>query len=29
MYFEHTSNASLADYNEGMDNIGVRYGFRF
>jgi len=29
IYFEHTSNASLADYNEGMDNIGVRYGFRF
>jgi lipid A 3-O-deacylase len=29
IYFEHTSNAWLATYNEGMDNIGVRYGFRF
>jgi hypothetical protein len=29
VYFEHTSNAWLAKYNEGMDNIGVRYGFRF
>lgn len=29
IYFEHTSNAFLAKDNEGMDNIGVRYGFRF
>lgn len=29
IYFEHTSNAWLADHNEGMDNIGVRYGYRF
>jgi lipid A 3-O-deacylase len=29
VYFEHMSNANLADYNEGMDDIGVRYGYRF
>lgn len=29
VYFEHTSNASIARYNEGMDRIGLRYGFRF
>lgn len=29
VYFEHTSNANLADFNEGMDRIGVRYGYRF
>ena len=29
LYFEHTSNAWLAAHNEGMDNIGVRYGFKF
>ncbi len=28
-YFEHTSNANLAEFNEGMDRIGVRYGYRF
>lgn len=28
-YFEHTSNAWLAKYNEGMDRLGVRYGYRF
>lgn len=28
-YFEHTSNANLADFNEGMDRLGVRYGYRF
>ena len=29
VYFEHTSNAYTATYNEGMDRIGVRYGYRF
>jgi len=29
VYFEHTSNAGTARFNEGLDNIGVRYGFRF
>lgn len=29
VYFEHTSNAWLARYNEGLDRIGVRYGYRF
>jgi lipid A 3-O-deacylase len=29
LYFEHTSNAWLASYNEGMDRIGMRYGYRF
>lgn len=28
-YFEHTSNAWLAKYNEGMDRLGLRYGYRF
>jgi lipid A 3-O-deacylase len=26
---DHISNAGLASRNEGMDNVGVRYGFRF
>lgn len=29
VYFEHMSNAGLADSNEGLDAIGVRYGYRF
>ena len=29
VYFEHTSNAWIATYNEGMDRIGLRYGYRF
>lgn len=29
LYFEHTSNAWLAKHNEGMDRIGLRYGYRF
>jgi hypothetical protein len=28
-YFEHTSNANTGTYNEGLDRIGVRYGYRF
>lgn len=28
-YFEHTSNAGLANYNEGLDRMGLRYGYRF
>ncbi len=28
-YFEHMSNAYTVDPNEGMDRIGVRYGYRF
>lgn len=29
VYFDHMSNANLADENEGMDTIGLRYGYRF
>jgi hypothetical protein len=29
IFFEHISNAELADVNEGLDAIGVRYGYRF
>jgi lipid A 3-O-deacylase len=29
LYFEHTSNAYTQDVNEGLDRIGVRYGYRF
>lgn len=28
-YFEHTSNGYTMKYNEGMDRLGVRYGYRF
>ena len=28
-YFEHMSNAYTASPNEGMDRLGVRYGYRF
>ena len=29
LYFEHVSNADLADPNPGMDNIGIRFSHRF
>ena len=29
LQFEHMSNAYLADENEGMDNAGIRLGYRF
>jgi hypothetical protein len=29
VYFEHMSNANIFQVNEGMDDIGVRYGWRF
>jgi len=29
LQYEHMSNAYLADPNEGMDNIGLRLGYRF
>jgi lipid A 3-O-deacylase len=29
LYWDHSSNAGLARFNEGMDRIGVRYGYRF
>lgn len=29
VYFEHMSNAYTVDPNEGMDRLGVRYGYRF
>jgi len=29
VYFEHMSNAYTQTYNEGMDRIGLRYGYRF
>jgi lipid A 3-O-deacylase len=27
--FDHISNAGLATPNEGLDTLGVRYGYRF
>ena len=29
IYFEHISNGYTQDYNEGLDALGVRYGYRF
>jgi len=29
VYFDHVSNGYLADDNEGMDTLGLRYGYRF
>ena len=29
IYFEHISNAYTQNYNEGLDAMGVRYGYRF
>ena len=29
LFFEHISNASTADKNQGLDTLGVRYGYRF
>lgn len=29
VYFDHVSNAYLADNNEGMDTLGGRFGYRF
>ncbi|MBS0244414.1 MAG: acyloxyacyl hydrolase, partial [Proteobacteria bacterium] len=29
VYFEHISNGYTQAYNEGLDAIGVRYGYRF
>lgn len=29
LLFDHISNAYLADPNEGLDTLGIRYGFRF
>ena len=29
VYFEHLSNANTSDVNEGLDRLGVRYGYRF
>jgi hypothetical protein len=29
VYFEHMSNAYTQKYNEGLDRIGLRYGYRF
>ena len=28
-YFEHTSNANTSAHNEGLDRVGIRYGYRF
>lgn len=28
-HFEHISNANLCNENEGLDNLGVRLGYRF
>lgn len=28
-YFDHVSNASLADPNQGLDTLGIRLGYRF
>ena len=29
LFFDHLSNAWLASPNEGMDTLGIRYGYRF
>lgn len=29
IYFEHTSNGYTQDYNEALDRLGMRYGYRF
>ena len=29
VHLDHISNAGLCDENEGLDNVGVRYGYRF
>lgn len=29
LYFDHISNANLADHNEGLNTLGLRYGYRF
>ncbi len=29
IYFEHISNGYTQDHNEGLDSIGLRYGYRF
>jgi hypothetical protein len=29
VYFEHMSNGNMRDENEGLDRLGVRYGYRF
>lgn len=29
VYFEHISNGYTQDFNEGLDRLGVRYGYRF
>jgi lipid A 3-O-deacylase len=29
LHLDHISNAKLCDTNEGLDNFGVRYGYRF
>ena len=29
IFFEHISNASTAEKNQGLDTLGVRYGYRF
>lgn len=29
LYFEHTSNGNSQPYNEGLDRIGVRYGYLY
>ena len=28
-YLDHVSNANICDQNEGLENLGVRYGYRF
>lgn len=29
LYFDHMSNAYTTKYNEGLDTLGVRYGYKF
>lgn len=29
VYFEHMSNGNYSDSNEGLDSLGVRYGYKF
>ncbi len=29
LFFDHVSNGNLSDYNEGLDTLGLRLGYRF
>ena len=29
VFLDHVSNANICDKNEGLENFGLRYGYRF